>query len=66
MQFGLLDFNAQQLKVGEEGRRVGSSELCLYQDIQMLVCTSQVTITHGKALLYWKWLNICLPIGSSE
>ena len=28
--------------------------------------SSQVTITHDGALLSWRWLNIWLPMGSSE
>lgn len=28
--------------------------------------SSQVTIMHDRALLSWKWLNICLLIGNSE
>jgi len=28
--------------------------------------SSQVTITRDGALLSWRWLNICLPVGSSE
>jgi len=27
---------------------------------------SQVTITHDGALLSWRWLNTCLPMGSKE
>ncbi|XP_076190115.1 protein unc-93 homolog A isoform X3 [Aptenodytes patagonicus] len=28
--------------------------------------SSQVTITHDGALLSWRWLNTCLPMGRSE
>ena len=28
--------------------------------------SSQVTIGHDGALLSWRWLNTCLPMGSAE
>lgn len=32
----------------------------------VVAMSSQVTVTHDQALLYWKQLNACLLVGSSE
>jgi len=44
--------------LGEEEGRGGCSKLWRL--------SSQVTVTCDGALLYWRWLNTCLPMGSSE
>lgn len=35
-------------------------------DTFVVIVISQVTITNDEDLLSWKWLNVCLPIESSE
>jgi len=45
-------------KAGGRRRKGGCSEFW--------PLSSQVTITRDGALLSWRWLNICLPVGSSE
>ena len=45
-------------KAGEEEGRGGYSEWCCL--------SSQVSVTRDGALLSWRWLNACLPMGSSE
>ena len=55
MPYGVMLSN---INLGEEEGRGGCLESwCL---------SSQVTITHDGALLSWRWLNTCLPTGSSE
>jgi len=46
------------IKLGEEGRKGGHSELWHL--------SSQVTVSCDGTLLSWRWLNTYLPMGSRE
>ena len=56
--FHTIWHHAQHIKLGEEEGRGGRSEWWRL--------SSQVTVTHDGALLSWRWLNACLPMGSGE
>jgi len=34
--------------------------------LELWCLSSQVTVMRDEALLCWKWLNICLPMGNSK
>jgi len=53
----MLSYSAAKA-VGKQEEREGCLELRRL--------SSQGTVTHQGALLSWRWLNICLLMGSSE
>ena len=56
--FHTISHHAQHRKLGEGGGRAERLERWRF--------SSQVTVRHDGALLAWRWLNTCLPMGSSE
>ena len=56
--FQTIGCHAQHIKLGAEVGRGGCSEWWRLP--------SQVTVRRDGALLSWRWLNTCLPMGSGE
>ena len=56
--FHTISNHAQCINGGKEQEGV--------EILELWHLTSQVTITCHGALLSWRWLNSCLPMGSSE
>lgn len=53
---GYLSYHMTAFSTHKSGGRKGKT----------MVLSFQVTVTHDGALLSWRWLNICRPIGSGE